>query len=190
MAKIPIYNGFEGIAHRFFDVDRINFSYGNITADRQFKPFNEPHIKLIKLHGSVSWSKIGNDVAESFLEKTKTGRCMILPRRTKLTEILEAPYDKLFRYAASVIGKQCKYIVSCGYSYRDEHINEMLFNPKLRENSLRVFALAKDETSEIIKLGQYKSFHYMVSNKMHYNGNDTGGTFNLWDFKEFVKLFN
>jgi hypothetical protein len=115
---------------------------------------------------------------------------MILPKRTKVTETLEAPYDKLFRYAASVIGKQCKFIVSCGYSYRDEHINDILFTPKLRANSIRVFALSKDETPEIIKLKEYLCFHYMVSNKLHYNNKDTNGVFDLWDFQKFVELFN
>jgi hypothetical protein len=115
---------------------------------------------------------------------------MILPKRTKVIETLESPYDKLFRYASSVIGKQCKFIVSCGYSYRDKHINDILFSSKLRDNSIRVFALSKDETPEIIQLKDNPSFHYMVSNKLHYNGKDTDGIFDLWDFKKFIELFN
>lgn len=190
MAKIPVYNGFEGIYQRFFDIERIELAYGKINSNRRFEPFNEPHIKLIKLHGSTSWFKDGDDVIESFSSEKRDNRCMILPKRTKVTETLEAPYDKLFRYASSVIGKQCKFIVSCGYSYRDEHINDILFNPKLRSNSIRVFALSKDETSEILKLKEYPSFHYMVNNKLYYNGKDIDGVFDLWDFKKFVELFN
>ena len=190
IAKIPIYNGFEGIAQRFFDIERIDLTYGKINSNRRFEPFNEPHIKLIKLHGSISWFKDGDDVIESFNQDKKDDRCMILPRRTKITETLESPYDKLFRYASSVIGKQCKFIVSCGYSYRDEHINDILFFPKLRNNSLRVFALAKDETPEILKLKDHASFHYMVNDKLHYLGNDVGGSYDLWDFKNFIELFN
>lgn len=189
-AKIPIYNGFEGIAERFFDIERIELTYGKINSNRMFETFNEPHIKLVKLHGSTSWFKDGDEITESFLQDKKDNRCMILPRRTKVAETLDAPYDKLFRYAASVIGKQCKFIVSCGYSYRDEHINDILFNPKLRSNSIRVFAFSKDETPEILKLKEYPSFHYMVNNKLHYNGMDTAGIFDLWDFKKFVELFN
>ena len=60
IAKVPIYNGFEGIAQRFFDIERIELAYGKInTVNRRFEPFNEPHIKLVKLHGSVSWFKEG-----------------------------------------------------------------------------------------------------------------------------------
>lgn len=191
IAKIPIYNGFEGIAQRFFDIERIELAYGKInSASRRFEPFNEPHIKLVKLHGSVSWFKEGDDVTESFLPDKTDNRCMILPKRTKVTETLDYPYDKLFRYASSVIGKQCKFIVSCGYSYRDEHINDILFTPKLRNNSLRVFALSKDETPEILKLKTHPSFHYMVSDKLHYMGKDFSGSYDLWDFKKFVELFN
>ncbi|WP_396175811.1 SIR2 family protein [Flavobacterium sp.] len=190
IAKIPIYNGFEGIVQRFFDVERIELTYGKINSNRRFEPFNEPHIKLIKLHGSISWFKDGDDVIESFNQDKRDDRCMILPKRTKVTETLESPYDKLFRYASSVIGKQCKYIVSCGYSYRDEHINDILFFPKLRNNSLRVFALAKDETPEILKLKDHASFHYLVNDILHYLGKDYSGSYDLWDFKKFVELFN
>ena len=190
LAKIPIYNGFEGIAERYFDVERIELTYGRINPARKFELFNEPHIKLLKLHGSISWFKESGDTMESFSQEKHGERCMILPRRTKVAETLEAPYDKLFRYSASVIGRQCKYIVSCGYSYRDEHINDILFNPKLRSNSIRVFALSKDETPEILKLKEHLSFHYMVSNKLHYNGKDINDLFDLWDFKKFVELFN
>lgn len=189
-AKIPIYNGFEGICERFFDIERIDLTYGKINSSRRFETFNEPHIKLVKLHGSTSWFKDGDEITESFLSEKKDNRCMILPRRTKVAETLDAPYDKLFRYANSIIGKQCKYIISCGYSYRDEHINDILFNPKLRAGSIRVFAFSKDETPEILKLKEYPSFHYMVKNKLHYNGKDTDGTYDLWDFKKFVELFN
>lgn len=191
IAKVPIYNGFEGIAQRFFDIERIELAYGKInTVNRRFEPFNEPHIKLVKLHGSVSWFKEGDDVIESFVNDRTDNRCMILPRRTKVIETLDTPYDKLIRYASTVIGKQCKFIASCGYSYRDEHINETLFTPKLRNNSLRVFAMSKDETPEILKLKDHKSFHYLVNDKLHYNGKDICGSYDLWDFKKFVELFN
>ncbi len=189
IAKIPIYNGFEGIAQRFFDIERIELTYGKINSNRRFEPFNEPCIKLVKLHGSTSWVKDGENVFESFSSENEIDKCMILPQRTKVTETLESPYDKLFRYAASVIGRQCKFIVSCGYSYRDEHINDILFVPKLRSNSLRIFALSKDETPEIIKLKEFPCFQYLVSDKLHYNGKETIGSFDQWDFKKFVELF-
>ena len=190
IAKIPIYNGFEGISQRFFDVERIDLIYGKINSNRRFEPFNEPHIKLIKLHGSTSWYKDNGEIMELFSAEQVDNRCMILPRRTKITETLETPYDKLFRYASAVIGKQCKYIVSCGYSYRDEHINDIIFIPKLRSNSIRVFALSKDETPEILKLKENPSFHYMVNDKLYYNGKETAGSYDLWDFKKLAELFN
>lgn len=189
IVKIPIFNGFEGISQRFFDIDRIELAYGKINSNRRFEPINEPHIKLIKLHGSTSWFKDGDNIIESFSPEKTDNRCMILPKRTKVIETLESPYDKLFRYASSVIGKQCKFIVSCGYSYRDEHINDILFSAKLRDNSIRIFALSKDETPEILKLKDHTSFHYLVNNKLHYNGKDTDGIFDLWDFRKLVELF-
>lgn len=188
-AKIPIYNGFEGIAERFFDIERLETVYGKINSNRAFEPIKEPCIKLIKLHGSTSWFQHGEEVFESFSKVRSEKRCMVLPRRTKIMETLEPPYDKLFRYSSSVIGKQCKFLVTCGYSYRDEHINDILLTSKLRSNSLRIFALSKDETPEMLRLKTYSSFNYLVENKIHLNNKDIDGNFDIWDFKKFVDMF-
>lgn len=190
IAKIPIYNGFEGIADRFFDIDRFDVAYGRINGSRTFEPIKEPCIKFVKLHGSISWFQNDDDIIESFSKDRVDKRCMILPRRTKIIETLEAPYDKLFRYASSIIGNQCKYIVTCGYSFRDEHINDILFASKLRSKTLRLFALSKEETTEMLKFKAHPSFHYMVENKLYYKGETVDGDFQLWDFKKFVELFN
>lgn len=190
IVKIPIYNAFEGIAQRFFDIERMDLTYGKINSSRIFESVNEPHIKLVKLHGSISWYKnTNNDIIECFSPNLYDNRCMILPRRTKVTETLEAPYDKLFRYAYAIIGRQCKYIVTSGYSFRDEHINDIIFTPKLRENSLRVFALAKDETPEIIRLSSFTGFNYLVNGQINYNGIVESSTSDLWDFRKFSNLF-
>ncbi len=189
-AHIPVHNGFEGIANRYFDIERLDLKYGKVDYHtRKFEPFKEPHIILVKLHGSISWFKDDVNTFESFLSENAPNRCMILPRRTKVIETLEAPYDKLFRYASSIIGNQCKFIVSCGYSYRDEHINDILFVPKLNNRSLRLFALSKDETPEMSNLKEHPSFHYLVNDKVYYNKNEQSASFNLWDFKKFADLF-
>lgn len=190
IVKIPICNGFEGIAERFYDVERFNIVSGKINTNCTFEPLKEPCIKLVKLHGSISWFENGNEIMESFSKERVDKRCMILPKRSKVIETLESPYDSLFRYASSIIGRHCKYIVTCGYSYRNDHINNILFTTKLKSNSLRVFALSKEETPEMLNFKEYYPFNYMTENKLHYNGNDFEGNYDLWDFKMFVELFN
>lgn len=189
-AKVPIYNAFEGILYRYFDIERFKLEYGNIK-DRKFHPYPELKVKLIKLHGSISWIKEEDGrIYEVMNFKTNDKiRSMILPRKQKIMDTLEHPYDKLFRYAYDVIGNQCKYIVSCGYSFRDQHINEQLILPKLRENKIRFMALFKEEPANLNQFKQYPSFNYVTESKIYIKGEERNESTDLWKFSKFVSLF-
>ena len=187
-AKIPIHNGFEGALARYFDIERINLKYGKITDTKAFQEYNEPTIKLVKLHGSISWFKRGEQIYETcdYKPLTNEDRSMILPRKQKVMDTLEHPYDKLFRYAAQTIGYQCKYILSCGYSFRDQHINDQLVIPKLREGKTRFMALFEQEPENIEQFKKFKSFNYLTEDKIFIDGNENNETSDLWKFSRFV----
>ena len=162
-AKIPIYNGFEGILNRYFDIDRLELKYGRINRENIFEDYKEPYIRLIKLHGSISWYKNGEDLIETneSLSGDKT-RSMILPRMEKVFDAFEHPYDQLFRYSSQIIGNQCKYILCCGSSLRDQHINDQLIIPKLREGKIRFTGLFKSEPENIGQFNRFRSFNYLT----------------------------
>lgn len=188
-AEIAIYNGFEGILGRYFDIDRINLSHGKITNERKFEDYREPNIKLIKLHGSISWFKQGNKVYELCDQKSANEfRSMILPRKQKVIDTLEHPYDKLFRYAVHVLGDKCKYILSCGYSFRDQHINDQLIIPKLRESRINFTALCEYEPENIDQMKQFSSFNYIFKDKQYLKGTEIDNKSDLWKFSNFVEL--
>lgn len=189
-AKIPIYNSFEGVLNRYFDIERFNLKRG-IVSKKTFQEYKEPYINLYKLHGSISWFKNSNDICEigNYNSLPNKNRSMILPRKQKVLDTLEHPYDKLFRSATQVIGKQCKYLVSCGYSFRDQHINDQLIIPKLREGKIRFLALFKEEPENINLFKQYPSFNYLTQNKAFIDGNEITEDSDLWKFNKFVNLF-
>ncbi len=167
-AKIPIYNGFEGILNRYFDIDRLELKHGRINKESRFEEYREPYIRLIKLHGSISWYKNGDDLIET--NESLSGdntRSMILPRMDKVFDAFEYPYDKLFRYSSQIIGTQCKYILGCGSSLRDQHINDQLIIPKLRENTIRFTGLFKSEPKNIGQFNEYNSFNYLTEDVMY-----------------------
>ncbi len=188
-AKIPIFNGFEGSLTRYFDIERIDLKYGTID-NKGFQEYREPNIKLIKLHGSISWFRKGEKIYETcdYESFTNEVRSMILPRKQKVIDTLEYPYDKLFRYAAQTMGHQCKYILSCGYSFRDQHINDQLIIPKLREGKIRFMALFGQEPENIEKFKQFKSFNYLTEDKIFIDGNEIDETSDLWKFSQFVNM--
>ncbi|MFX1297054.1 MAG: SIR2 family protein, partial [Promethearchaeota archaeon] len=188
-ADIPIYNGFEGILHRYFNIDRLGLRYGYISSSR-FREFKEPNVKLIKLHGSISWYKDELKIFESCDNNPQipSEKALILPRKKKVLDSLEHPYDKMFKFANDVVGSKCRYLVSCGYSYRDEHINEQIIIPHLREGNIRLVALFKEAPSTLDTLEQFPSFNYITKDKRRINGEEKEQRSGIWKFSKLVKL--
>lgn len=196
--NIYLENGFCGVAKRFFDIDCYKRVNGYIHSQKQknqssFEPHKHIQLKLCKLHGSLSWIKQEENVTEVFDNSLKPEICsdaMIYPEHKKLDETLAHPYDKLFAYANSVLGNEVKYLISCGYSFRDEHINDRLIVPKLKNGSLRVFALFKEEPISIEILKQYPAFNFLTQDKIYLNSNYYNYENNIWKFSEFVKYLS
>lgn len=197
-AKISIRNGFEGCGARYFDINRIKLKVGKITQAARntgrFEEYKEPYMNIIKLHGSISWYKMGNNCCEVFEKEQLESdykRILIHPQSTKITQTFAEPYDQLFNYANSVIGNDCKYLVTCGYSYRDKHINDRLLFPKLNTGSLRIFALFEDEPENIEILKAHgNAFNYLSKNKLHLDGIDYDYPNELWKFSNFVDFIS
>lgn len=113
---------------------------------------------------------------------------MIYPEKKKLDETLSHPYDKLFTYANNIIGNEVKYLITSGYSFRDEHINDRLLLPKLKNGSLRIFALLEKELDSINVFKDCPSFNYLTMNSLHLNGKIYELENSLWKFSELVKF--
>lgn len=186
---LPVTNGFEGINLRYFDIRNLSLQRG-LVSDSKFEPIPEPTIRIVKLHGSMSWMKDKGSIFEKFTDIDKSNSCLILPQRTKVVDTLEAPYDSLFRYTNEILGSKCEFIVSCGFSYRDQHINDHLLIPKLRSGKINLFALSKEINDDIKALSQYEAFKYGTEDSIktgtstHMNGTD------LWDFVKLVNLIS
>ncbi len=183
-------NSFEGISKRYFNISDYDFIIGKITGGNTFQQLKEPIINLVKLHGSISWFKENNRINEQFdfSHLSLDQHCMILPRIKKIFETLDSPYDQLFRYSSNILGRKCRFLVTFGYSYRDQHINQTILLPKLHDGSLRIFAFLKDETAELDQFKSYQNFNFLVESKYKLDGVEHIESSNLWDFKEFVNL--
>ncbi len=190
-SKIPIRNGFSGSIARYFDINRIGLVHGKQNKERQIEPYKEPFLKLIKLHGSISWYKENSAVYEisdgfNFINTKDYSRVMIFPRGDKVFETLGSPYQSLFDYSNKIIGKKCQYLICSGYSFRDQHINERLLIPKLSEGKLRIFAFFKDEPEHIQVFKEFPCFNYLTQDKLFINQIEYEYKSDLWMFSKFV----
>lgn len=189
-AGVVVETGFIGSVERFFDPQRFAFSCGTL-ANSRFAEHPALTVRLVKLHGSVSWvSRNGR-----FFERHPTSiaaadrRVMILPRRRKIMETLHAPHDALFTAARGALGADCKYLVSCGFSFGDDHINDNLLHPVVSTGRIRLFALCEYETEGMKQLKTAGAFNAGFNDSGITNGvAHTDGT-DCWMFSRFVKMF-
>lgn len=173
-AQIPIRNGFEGIFKRYFMIDKMDLVNGRVKSGG-FNYYKTPVIKLLKLHGSISWYKEDSKIFEDN-SNTYNNPAIIHPRKTKVMDTLESPFDRLFEYSSRVIGGECKYLVTCGYSFRDEHINNRLLLPKLREKKIRIVALFNSEPDNIDSFKEYRAFSYITRENSFIDGERRDGS--------------
>lgn len=142
---ISYNNGFRGTHIRKFDPDTfLNETYIRSNTNKGNKVGN--YLNIYKLHGSISW-RTNNNIEDLYgivelqlddlFEKTMfdSSSLMIYPLQAKKSYSLDLPYSELFRsFAKSLIENQ-NTLVIMGYSFLDEHINDIiksgLYNPNL-----------------------------------------------------------
>lgn len=188
---VSIENGFRGTTERFFQPAQFKSISGVVSGGR-FTPNTNLTVKLIKLHGSISWTEESSIFYERHPSAIPVSarRVMVLPRRKKVMDTMTPPYDTLFSQASKVLGSECKYLVSCGYSYADEHINQQLLLPVMQSNKCRLFALSQDETPGFSEFKMLPNFSAGFQNHLHIDGKTVPDTTDAWKFSNFVTLFD
>jgi len=185
---VRMVTGFEGPLKRVFDPRIFDLSRGEIVQ-RQFKRRPELTINLFKLHGSISWFKNNSRFIESGIDLygLEPERIMILPRRRKVMDTLSGPFDQLFARASRGLGSKCKYLVSCGFSFGDSHINDQLLFPKLSEGKIRLVALCGFEPDCLEDLKAFRSFHAGLPNECIIDRREISEGTDLWKFSALAE---
>lgn len=156
---IFINNGFMGFQNRFFSPSvyytdvHLNHSDGSKTITKS--------INLYKLHGSLSWvsdktnSPYGITEIQCQLNNNKIllnnlPNCIIYPIQTKKKHSLDLPYSEMFRQFVEIINKPNTTLFIIGYSFLDEHVNDIITNALANPNFNLVIFSYQDEKEEII----------------------------------------
>lgn len=186
---VRVETGFDGPLRRQFDPAVFDLARGNVDRTR-FTPRSELHINLIKLHGSVSWMKQGGRVFESGLDLHSAApeKALVLPRRRKVMDTLSDPFDQLFTRASRTLGSNCQFVVACGFSFGDKHINDQLITPKLSAGKIRLTALCGEEPDCLGELKRFPPFHAGFPTNCFIDQKDTGTGTDLWKFSALAQL--
>jgi len=186
---VRIETGFDGPLRRQFDPSVFDLARGSVDKTR-FTPRSELHVNIIKLHGSVSWLKHGGRIFESGLDLRSAApeRALVLPRRRKVMDTLSEPFDQLFTRAARTLGSNCQFVVACGFSFGDKHINDQLIFPKLSAGKIRLTALCGEEPDCLGELKKFPPFHAGFPTNCFIDQKDTGAGTDLWNFSALARL--
>jgi len=187
-ASLPYFSGFIGNVKPFFIADSVD--------DFQGIYVKQSWIKLWKLHGSLNFVK--DAVDKIYIDNSgsrSSENLLIYPSMDKYLSSRKAPYisylDRLRKY---LIDKE-KIVFVLGYSFGDDHINEVIVNGLNNNHRLSVIALAYGEDTfkkGIELLGSYPNFSIYTNKKKFSNRreSDFDSPSNIGDFNNFITLID
>ena len=133
---IHYINGFLGVHNRVFrpEVYEYDLYYpGESVTGKVYRA--EKVLKYYKLHGSLSWiftepsecSTYGIQEIPLNSDFTSDEKGLVVyPCVSKKTFALDLPYSELFRQFSQAINKPQSVLICLGYSFFDEHINDII----------------------------------------------------------------
>lgn len=132
-------NGFSGFHKRIFrpEVYDYDLYYPGSTTEGKVRRI-ERMTRYFKLHGSITWAreKKAPDNQYGLVERNidsvrrnleAAGDLIIYPTALKKGYTLDFPYSELFRQFAATITQPQSVLFCIGYSFFDEHINDIIF---------------------------------------------------------------
>ena len=149
---LPHFDGFVGSREPWFDLASIE--HDAIPAR---------WTRLWKLHGSINWEKMEDSVNGATVARVvrvsreaPLGRVMIFPSHLKYDQSRRMPYlAMLDRLKAFFHGKDAPRLVICGYSFLDEHLNEVLLDGLRGNRNAQCFALMYSGLADHPKVVDY-----------------------------------
>ena len=150
-------NGFSGFVERYFNPAVFNYAFAE-QMELSNNKWNviDNFIYLYKLHGSINWiesdeqNHLFNVREVQDLDKA-TGERMIYPTPMKHMATLASPYSDLFREFQKKIMQPTTVLVVVGYSFSDEHINNLIYQA-LTIPTFRLVIFQNEEKEKIKQL--------------------------------------
>ena len=138
--RIPIFDGFVGSYQPFFHSDslrRLESAPGSNWA------------RLWKMHGSVTWRRIEYDGRVRVVRgDPDTAGEMIYPSFQKYDESRQQPYSAFTDRLSRFLEQDDALLIVAGFSFGDEHINNLIFGALENRPRTHVYALQFSEQSE------------------------------------------
>lgn len=129
--SVPYFDGFVGARNTFFDLRAI-----------EENAIPSHWTRLWKIHGSLNWYQTENAVHRSTGSNIQNQEShLIYPSHLKYDQSRKMPYLALIDHLTSSLKKEPSVLISSGYSFNDEHINDSILNALKANPTTIVIAL-------------------------------------------------
>lgn len=152
---IPYANGFSGVVERRFNPAIFRYALAEQldVASRKWTAV-DAFVYLCKLHGSVTWTEDDHGLfpIKEVWPPESTNQMLIYPTPAKQNSSLGSPYADLFREFQSRIVREQSVLITAGYAFGDEHLNNIIYQALTIPTFRLVIFAAPDTAGEIVKL--------------------------------------
>ena len=194
-SHIPYFDGFVGSYEPFFwqeSIDKL------VTKD----DLTQNWIRLWKIHGSLSWfwkedakTKSPKIVRIGKIEKIEDEKdeLVIYPSKEKYDSSRKQPFIAYFDRLKNYLLNGELLFIFTGYSFSDQHINEIIFNCLRQNNRLSalVFFFKDEEVESLHKItSSYMNLNVFGPKKAIINGNLGEWEFSKTEFKTPTEKFD
>ena len=188
-SEIPYFDGFVGAYEPFFWQESIDQLVGQHDITKNW-------IRLWKIHGSLSWFwKQESNGSQKIIRVGKFDKTshtdrelVIYPSKEKYDSSRKQPFIAYFDRLKNYLLSGELLFIFTGYSFSDQHINEIIFNC-LRQNKRLFCVVLFYKDSEVDALQKMASSH-MNLNVFGPTKAIVNGTLYSWDFKKDGKYEN
>ncbi len=138
--RIPIFDGFVGSFQPFFHADSLR---------RQDAAPGAHWTRLWKMHGSVTWRRIEQDGRVRVVRGAPDpAGAMIYPSFEKYDESRQQPYSAFADRLSRFLEQDDALLVVSGFSFGDEHINNLVFGALENRPRTHAYTLQFEELPE------------------------------------------
>ena len=142
--RVPYFDGFAGSRRPFFDL--------RAMEEDMLPP---RWARLWKLHGSINWYQtVEKGVFRAATQDTDGTKRVIHPSHLKYEESRRMPYLAMLDRLRAFLKQPTATLIICGYSFRDEHLNEVIVQGLQCTKTAIAFALAFDKIGEYPQAAQ------------------------------------
>lgn len=161
-------SGFSGFHKRYFKPETFNYDifFPGSTTQGKIERI-EKVLRYFKIHGSLTW--VGESpspncvygIKELPIELIRTNKkyknLIIYPTTVKKSYTLDYPYSELLRQFSASISQPQSVLITFGYSFCDEHINDLIYQAlTIPSFTLIIIDFKGTDNPEIKKLCELK----------------------------------